>query len=161
MIGSQYCARPLCMSARSKASTAPWTLSSGYSSLCYTPIFCAYPPYLYSCRCRCRFLAHEFEPAPPSAITCSKVDDTATIVARPISSTAPSQTSFACLRINHGHPILKTDVGTISPVHSVDQTVFKPPGPDLISSDRLNHSKFTEIQSESHGERLVRSARGR
>lgn len=130
-----------------------------YSSLCNTPIFCAYPPYLYSCRCR--FLAHGFEPAPPSAITCSKVDDTATIVPLPISSTPPSQTSFACLRINHGPPILKTDVGTKSPVPSADQTVFKPPGPDLISSDRLNHSKFTEIQSGSHGERLVRSARGR
>jgi hypothetical protein len=163
MIGSQYCARPLCMSARCKASTAPRTLSSGYASLCNTPIFCAYPPYLYSCRCRCRcrFLAHGFEPAPPSAITCSKVDDSATIVALPISSTPPSQTSFACLRINHGPPILKTDVDTKSPVPSADQTVFKPPGPDLISSDRLNRSKFTKIQSGNHGKRLVRSARGR
>ena len=60
------------------------------------PYLCAYPPYLYSCRCR--FLAHGFEPAPPSAITCSKVDDTATIVPLPISSTPPSQTSFACLQ---------------------------------------------------------------
>jgi len=84
-----------------QVSGAPCVGPQGVTGACVRcqaakPYLCAYPPYLYSCRCR--FLAHGFEPAPPSAITCSKVDDTATIVPLPISSTPPSQTSFACLQ---------------------------------------------------------------